>query len=434
MSDEAWPGTTVGRDFDVRIGGTPAREVQSYWAGQGQEGHPWVSIADLRGRREIVATSERITDLGVANSNAKLIPAGTPLVSFKLTIGTVSVAGVDLFTNEAIAAITPRCNGWDMSYVTHVLAPLFKSSASADRAIKGATLNKQKILALRLAKPPIEEQRGIARVLDTADEAIEKTERLIQHLQQAKTGMLHDLLTRGVDEHGQLRDPEAHPERFHETPDGMLPRSWRVLTLDDVAGGSRNGVVDGPFGSNLKSSHYRETGIPVIQGGYVAGGYFKAPETYKYVDEATFHELRRSAVEGRDMVMVKKGSAGANAMLPAGHPRSLLASNVLKISPDPNVCLPEFLAVTLGRWYAVGGVRDILESTGIPAINLRNLKRVRVVLPPLEEQERINAALVDANHRIIQEQAFANQLRLAKSGILDDLLSGRIRVSEAVTA
>ncbi len=72
--------------------------------------------------------------------------------------------------------------------------------------------------------PPLPEQRRIAEILDTLDEAIRKTEQVIAKLQQMKQGLLHDLLTRGIDDNGELRDPERHPEQFKDSPLGRIPR------------------------------------------------------------------------------------------------------------------------------------------------------------------------------------------------------------------
>jgi type I restriction enzyme S subunit len=83
--------------------------------------------------------------------------------------------------------------------------------------------------------PSLAEQRRIAAVLDTVDEAIAKTEAMIAKLKQVRAGLLHDLLTRGLDEHGQLRDPIAHPEQFRDSPLGQIPKEWEVLPLERVA-------------------------------------------------------------------------------------------------------------------------------------------------------------------------------------------------------
>lgn len=93
----------LGIVCDVKIGGTPSRDNMSYFGGD----NLWVSIAEMKGQ-VIIDTKEHITDEGVKNSNVKLIPKGTTLLSFKLSIGKTAIAGRDLYTNEAIAGLIPR--------------------------------------------------------------------------------------------------------------------------------------------------------------------------------------------------------------------------------------------------------------------------------------------------------------------------------------
>ena len=88
---------------NILIGGTPSRKNAAYFTGN----NLWVSIAEMRGQ-VITDTKEKITDEGVKNSNVKLIPKGTTLLSFKLSIGKTAIAGADLYTNEAIAALIPK--------------------------------------------------------------------------------------------------------------------------------------------------------------------------------------------------------------------------------------------------------------------------------------------------------------------------------------
>src|SRR2546423_1205378 len=94
-----WHEKKLGDVCDIVIGGTPSRNEPRFWTSP-PAGHLWVAISDL-GPKWIVETMERITDLGVTNSNVKLVRKGTPLMSFKLTIGRTSIGGADLYTNEA---------------------------------------------------------------------------------------------------------------------------------------------------------------------------------------------------------------------------------------------------------------------------------------------------------------------------------------------
>ncbi len=80
--------------------------------------------------------------------------------------------------------------------------------------------------------PPMPQQRALARLFATVDRDIDQTEALIAKYQHIKTGLMHDLLTRGIDEHGQLRDPSTH--KFKMSPLGQIPEGWQIATLSSV--------------------------------------------------------------------------------------------------------------------------------------------------------------------------------------------------------
>jgi type I restriction enzyme S subunit len=147
-----WSGVRADQIARIEIGGTPSRNIPRYWA-DGNEGHPWVSIADML-QTSIETTSERITDAGVRFSNVKLVPTGTPLMSFKLTVGRVAVAGRDLYTNEAIAAFFVKADQADPRWLVHAL-PAACARAITDTAVKGLTLNKAKLERLTFDLPSL---------------------------------------------------------------------------------------------------------------------------------------------------------------------------------------------------------------------------------------------------------------------------------------
>ena len=179
-----WPTARLSELCDVTIGATPSRSRPEYWAGE----YPWVTVGELNGG-VLTNTKERITDLGVANSSSKLVRAGTLLFSFKLSIGKMAFAGVDLYTNEAIAALPIRD--------TRVLSAryLYYSLLSGDTlapvnvAAKGRLLNKAALQNFRIPLPPLSEQYRIVEILDQANrlrrlrtEADAKADRLLSAL------------------------------------------------------------------------------------------------------------------------------------------------------------------------------------------------------------------------------------------------------------
>ncbi|HUV91276.1 MAG TPA: restriction endonuclease subunit S, partial [Anaerolineae bacterium] len=122
--------------------------------------------------------------------------------------------------------------------------------------------------------PSLPEQRRIAEILDAADEAIRQTERVTTKLKAVKAGLLHDLLTRGLDEHGRLRDPQAHPEQFKDSPLGKIPRKWGVAELGDC--------IEFITDYRGKTPPYVDKGIPAISAENIGDGRIKSITFRKY--------------------------------------------------------------------------------------------------------------------------------------------------------
>jgi len=103
-------------------------------------------------------------------------------------------------------------------------------------AINQASFTQPEFAAIPVVIPESkEEQECITEILDTVDEAIARTESLIAKLKQMKAGLLHDLLTRGLDKNGQLGDAIAHPEQFKDSPLGQIPKEWEVVQLGSLS-------------------------------------------------------------------------------------------------------------------------------------------------------------------------------------------------------
>ena len=230
MLPDGWKQGRLGALCSIEIGGTPSRGVAAYWDSALDTSNVWVSIRDMR-QRLITGSAEQISGLGVKKSNVKLQQPGTVLLSFKLSIGRVAIAAVPLFTNEAIAGLSPT--GLTRDFLFHGLQG-WDLLQGVDQAIKGATLNKQKLKKILFEYPESErEQAKIAEVLSTVDRAIEETEALIAKQQRIKTGLMQDLLTRGIDEHLNIRSEKTH--KFKDSPLGRIPVEWDVATVDQIA-------------------------------------------------------------------------------------------------------------------------------------------------------------------------------------------------------
>lgn len=172
-------------------GWTPPTGREDFYGGD----LPWANIGDL-GPKIITTTEKTITDKAVREARLRIVRSGSLLFSFKLSVGAVSIAGADMYTNEAIAAFPPsaRIDTGFLYWAAPVLVP-----HNAQENIYGAPLlNRERIANASLLSPPIPEQRAIAAFLDqeTAriDELMAKKERLIELLQEKRAAIVEAAL------------------------------------------------------------------------------------------------------------------------------------------------------------------------------------------------------------------------------------------------
>lgn len=174
---DGWLTKKLGELCEIELGRTPARANSSFWDEKRETGNVWLSIADLLKAEEniVVDSKEYVSDKGAIV--CKLVPKGTLLVSFKLTLGRLAYAGRDLFTNEAIAALS-IFNERELSkeflfYFLHFFD--WVKAAENDVKLKGMTLNKAKLKEMPVHFPMPPEQRRIVGILDEVFDGIAAT-------------------------------------------------------------------------------------------------------------------------------------------------------------------------------------------------------------------------------------------------------------------
>ena len=152
------------------------------------------------------------------------------LISVRAPVGDLNKADREYCIGRGLAAVRFN-NGIETNFGWHLLNYWVTSIRVVAQGSPFEAIGKQEIANLQVADVLLPEQRRIAEILDTIDEAIQKTEVLISKLKAMKQGLLHDLLTRGLDKNGKLRDPKTHPEQFKDSPLGRIPKEWNTTKL-----------------------------------------------------------------------------------------------------------------------------------------------------------------------------------------------------------
>ena len=393
---DGWEVVRLGEVAEVLTGSTPPREVNDYYGGC----TPWVKLSDLATSHLVRTSDEYLTDKGLAIS--RMVPKGSVLVSCIGTIGEVAIAGVPLCFNQQINALIPS------ALVTSSFlywACLTRADYMAAIASKTAVpiLNKREFSKTPILLPPLAEQRAISAVLDSIDEAIERTEAVIAATERLRDALLHELLTRGV--------PGWHSE-WKEAPGiGTVPACWEAVQLWDVAE-----VVMGqsPSGQHCNRSGY---GTPLLNGPTefarvhpIPAQWTTAPAKMASCGDLLF--CVRGATAGR-MNWANSDYAIGRGVAALRHRAGTRYQRYLRALVES--MLPRLLTTVTGSTF--------------PNLGRDEISNLRVLNPPLPEQQAIVDVLDSVDEPIERVREERDVLQSFRAAASDALLTGRVRVS-----
>lgn len=270
-------------------------------------------------------------------------------------------------------------------------------------------------------------QERICRILDTLDTQIRQTEAIIAKLQQVKQGLLHDFLTRGIDENGQLRPPyDQAPELYKDSPLGWIPKGWEVQQLREL-------TVLITSGSRGWAAYYAEEGPLFLRSQNIRMGRMDLSDR-QCVNPPVDKEGQRTRVEPLDLLVTITGNGVGNLTYLSGD-----WSETAFVSQ--HVALVRFvhtgLAKLANHYLVLGGpgrrqIVDAQYGQSKPGLNLDSLKDICIPNPPSTERDEIVAKIDTIDARVDNEVSSVEELRSVKSGLMDDLLTGRVRVNELI--
>jgi type I restriction enzyme S subunit len=362
---------------------------------------------------------------------ARIAEVGDLLLSVRAPVGELNQARERTVIGRGLAALRFPAN--DRDYAWHAVK---WATYQLGRVAQGSTfvaVSRKDVE--RLAIPWHGELNlFIAGLLDAVDGAIAKTEAIIVKLREMRTGLLHDLLTRGLDKNGQLRDPVAHPEHFQDSLMGLIPKEWSVCGILDFAPADRPPVLTGPFGAQLGQSDFVTEGVPVLRIGNVQAGFLDLSDL-QHVTQEKASELARYRVSSGDLLFARQGaSTGRNALAESRVDGWLINYHIIRVAVDQNRCEPVVLHALFNSEAVQRQInRDKGRGTR-EGINTSEIIGLRFPIPPFPEQRVIVAALNAQSQQLDAELLLLSKLTALKRGVVGDLLTGRVRVPESILA
>ena len=364
-----YPLVKLGEACKVLIGGTPARAVGEYFTGS----HLWVSISEMKGNI-ITDTKEKITDSAIQNSNVKLIPKGTTLLSFKLSIGKTAIAGTDLYTNEAIAGLIPiKKDDLLDAYLFHLFNGRLIDLENVGNKAFGKSLNSTYLKEeVRIPYPPKNIQEKIISECQSIDQEYE-TSRMSIEAYRAKIAQIFSDL-----------------EVMAQTQSGGV-KLFKIKDLIEIKAGE--------FIKADEISHEFSSELYPCYGGNGLRGY-----TRTFTNEGEYNLIgRQGALCGNVHLVNGKFHATEHALVV--YPLVSLNQKFL-----------HYLLVSMNlNQYATGNAQ--------PGLSVKNLTHLPIYIPEIGEQNKIAIQIAEYEAEIAKLEQNLQSLPARKQAVLEKYLN-----------
>ena len=415
-----WLAMPIRRVARLESGHTPSRNHPEYWV---DCTIPWFSLADIwqvreAGRDCIYETAERVSEVGIQNSAARVLPKGTVMLSRTASVGFAAIMGVDMATTQDFAnwvcgeGLRPK-----------FLLYSFKAMGSEFNRLKmGSTHNTiymPDIQSLCCAVPPPDEQDLVIAFLDreTAkiDALVAEQERLIELLKEKRQAVAFHAIAKGL-------NPAAPRKSSGIEWLGDIPAHWRMMRLKHLSPAMTVGIVVNP------SSYVSEEGLPFIYGGDIREGAIDWARARRIGEEASFSQPKTRLSTG-DILTVRVGAPGVTAVVPAECEGGNCASVMhIRRGAFDSAWLCYAMNTRVVRYQ----VEVVQYGAAQEQFNIGHAVDFWVPTPPRDEQQAIAAHLGRVTESIDRLSTEAEQavclLRERRAALISAAVTGQIDV------
>ena len=333
------------------------------------------------------------------------------VVGRKGTIGAVSWSNIDFWPIDTTYYIKLFDNDLNLRWLYYKLKSLDLSKLNMATGTPG--LNRDIACSQIIPLPPPAEQKKIADILSAVDDAIDKTDAVIEKTKELKKGLAQQLLYLGIQRHN----------KFKNSIGGKIPVGWQYLSLSEIT----KDIYRYPTYYNIK---YLANGVPEVRGELIrTNGKLESDKAqYRSISEETAARFPRTRLNRGDLVLSVRGTIGKVAIVPEFLEGANMTANLIRISPNQEIVEPKWLL----QVFISDNFRHALDaassSTAIKTITAPDLKKIGIAIPSLSEQKEIVKLLSGVDLSISHEEAHKHQLEQIKTALMQVLLTGKVRV------
>lgn len=399
-----WSVRKLGDVTKIVSGNTPKKSNPDYWGGD----IVWITPTDVTALdgKYISESEERITEAGLANSSASLVEPGAVLMTSRATIGEVVINEFPVTTNQGFKTLVPNEDLY-CEYLYYYIPSIKQYLNAIGGGSTFSEISKSDVSSIKIPIPPIPEQQRIADILSTVDEQIQQTDEVIGKTKELKQGLMQDLLIHGLSS-GSTQEVQIGPRTL------QIPAHWDMEPCGQL--------FEAINGRGFKPEEWEEEGTQIIRIQDLRPG---ADAETNY---ANFEVDDKYHVTDGDLLFCWAGNINTSlgAYIWSGDD-AYLNQHIYNLRPkkELNKC---FFAFSLNQHLRllktmVGG------SAGQVHITKGDFEAFKLPVPPVEEQERIGDIIGCVQKKIDEEKGKSGDLQDLKRGLMQDLLTGKVRVN-----
>jgi type I restriction enzyme, S subunit len=407
---EGWKLEKISDFAFTKSGGTPSTFKAEYWEGGDI---PWLPSGKCQNC--VIDSAEKfITDAGLKNSSAVMFPKNSILIALTgATTGKIGYLTFESSGNQSITSIQPN-NKYISKYLYYYLQKIYKFVLTKNVGAAQPHINKKVVDELVILLPPFSEQEKIADILSKTDYQIQLTGEIIAKTEKLKKGLMQQLLTKGIGD-------EEFKEFKVDATNYKICSKWQIKNLEDISS------IKGRIGwKGYTVGDLRNSGPLTLGAKNIDKNNKLDLKNSKYLSREKYLESPEIMVEENEILIVQRGSLGKIVIIdePIGEATINPSMVILKDIKINSYFLYYFLCSDIIQKHIV----NIQTQTGVPMISQKQCKNFKILIPRLDEQNKIASILIEVDKQIKNENEELEILQKIKKGLMQDLLSGKIRV------
>jgi len=398
---DEWEVKSVDCLGEIVTGTTPSTTIIENYGSE----FLWATPSDLISTKNVVVTETKLSKKGF--EQVRKLPKHSIMMTCIGMIGRTGLTSEEMSTNQQINSIITKNVNFEFVYYSLTFNQERISNSANQSVVQ--IINKKDFGKIKIIIPKnISEQQKIATILSNVDNLIESTGKVITHSKKVKTGLMQKLLTRGIGHVTFKKVPWLFGKEIE------IPEEWEMNNLESISK---------IFDSLHITPKYAKEGYAMVRSTDIKYGNLNLDNTLRVSPEIFTQFTEKYCPQKYDIVMSRVGTYGVVSFVDTNEPFCLGQNTIIIQS-----IMKYFLYLSLRSNLLQTQIETIVDGSTQKTITLKNIKKLKLLIPPLPEQQKIASILSNIDDKITSQEKYKEKLEKLKKSLMQKLLTGEVRV------